>query len=362
MTDEPNQNLWREIAAALEARNSVVAATVVRSTGSVPRRTGAKMLVNSDGSIRGSVGGGLFESLVVKDAVDALAAGRSVTKTYSFNPKGAGPQAFGAVCGGRAEIFLEVIVPKDRLLIVGGGHCGRALAKMASAMDFSIVVADDRAEFARPELFPFEAVKCVLHLPADYAGLPEPDERTYIALVSKGFVTDEAALRRVLNSPAPYIGMIGSCRKRDIVYDRLRAGGVSEALLARVHAPIGLEIGAETPEEIAVSILAEIIALRATRRATSPKPAEPPTDDELADNEQQPDGPDRSDRIRRIGPIHWHARTHSSGHPLALTPSYPITPSPHHPITLSSPERPQCVTAPYRPSSSPPGCRAGWAV
>ena len=267
MDNKAEQDIWGRITASLRARRPVVAATVVRSTGSVPRRTGAKMLVDSDGAIRGTVGGGLFEALVVKDALAALGSGRSVTKTYSFNPAGTGPQAFGAVCGGRAEIFLEVVLPVDRLLIVGGGHCGRALAKMAASMDFSIVVADDRAEFARPELFPFEAVESVLQLPADYEGLPDADATTYVALVSKGFITDEAALRRVLTSPAPYIGMIGSCRKRDVVFDRLRADGIAEALLARVHAPIGIEIGAETPEEIAVSILAEIIAVRAKRRS-----------------------------------------------------------------------------------------------
>lgn len=266
MINEPGQEIWGEIAASLAGRKAMVAATVVRSTGSVPRRTGAKMLVKPGGAIQGTVGGGLFEALVVKDALAALEARTSVTKTYSFNPAGTGPQAFGAVCGGRAEIFLEVIVPSDRLLIVGAGHCGRALARMASQMDFSIIVADDRADFAVPERFPYEGVEAVLHLPPDYDGLPAPDDATYVALVSKGFVTDEAALRRVLSSPAPYIGMIGSCRKRDVVYERLRADGISEAQLARVHAPIGLEIGAETPEEIAVSILAEIIAARAKRR------------------------------------------------------------------------------------------------
>jgi xanthine dehydrogenase accessory factor len=272
MNDKANDktpDIWQEITSALDRRQPVIVATVVRSSGSVPRRTGAKMLVYPDGAICGSVGGGLFEALVVKDALQALDSGRGITKTYSFNPEGSGPQAFGAVCGGKAEIFLEVVLPPDRLLIVGGGHCGRALAKVASLLDFSIVVADDRADFARRELFPFDGVDSVLHLPPDYAGLPEPDNRTYVALVSKGFVTDEAALRRVLSSPAPYIGMIGSCRKRDVVFDRLRASGVSDALLDRVHAPIGLEIGAETPEEIAVSILAEIVALRARRQAAA---------------------------------------------------------------------------------------------
>jgi xanthine dehydrogenase accessory factor len=224
------------------------------------------MIVYSDGRSIGSVGGGLFESLVVTHAMEALNSGRSETRTYSFNPKGAGPQAFGAICGGRADVFLEVIMPPDRLLVIGGGHCGRALARAASLLDFSIIIADDREEFAQPELYDFPNLESVLHLPPNYEGLPEPDENTYVALVTKGFVTDEAALRRVINSPAPYIGMIGSRRKRDVVYENLRKDGVTEERLAAVHAPIGLDIGADSPEEIAISILAEVIQVRASRR------------------------------------------------------------------------------------------------
>ena len=266
---EETENFWKEIANELAARRSLVAATVVRDSGSVPRRTGAKMLVYPDGRIRGSVGGGLFESLIVREALAALACRQSVTRGYSFNPEGAGPQAFGAVCGGRAEGFLEVLMPPDRLLIVGGGHCGRALARMASLLDFSLVIADDREEYARPEAFPYPNVEQVLRLPPDYTGLPVPDANTYVVLISKGFLTDEAALRRVLDSPAAYLGMIGSKRKREVVYEHLRAEGISDERLSRVHAPIGLEIGAETPEEIAVSILAEIIQVRAQVRAKS---------------------------------------------------------------------------------------------
>jgi xanthine dehydrogenase accessory factor len=264
-------NMWHEIAAAVAARAPVVTAAIVRDSGSVPRRTGARMLVYPDGHARGSVGGGLFEALVIRDALAALASGQSVTREYSFTPEGTNPHAFGAVCGGRAEVYLEVIMPPDRLLIVGGGHCGRALAQAASLLDFSIVIADDRAEYARLEDFPYPGIESVLHLPADYAGLPAPDEQTYVVLVSKGFVTDEAALRQVIQAPAAYVGMIGSRRKREVVFSRLRADGVSEEALARVHAPVGLEIGAETPEEIAVSILAEIIQARAERRKAGRK-------------------------------------------------------------------------------------------
>ena len=262
-------NLIEVIAAELSARRPCVTATVVRETGSVPRRTGAKMVVFQDGRSVGSVGGGLFESLVVTHALDALRAQRSLTRTYSFNPKGASPQAFGAICGGRADVFLEVTMPPDRLLIVGGGHCGQALAKAASLLDFSIIIADDREEFARADKYDLPGIERVLHLPLDYCGLPIPDESTYVALVTKGFVTDEAALRRVIDSPAAYIGMIGSKRKRDEVFNNLRNDGFAEEKLNAIHSPIGLNIGSESPEEIAISILAEIIQVRATRRKLS---------------------------------------------------------------------------------------------
>jgi len=259
--------LWDLIAQEARARRPLVVATVVRNSGSVPRRCGAKMLVYPDRRTFGTVGGGTFEQLIVRDALAALKSGSSVTRTYSFNPKGTNDDAFGAVCGGTAEVFLEVVMPPDRLLIVGGGHCGRALARAASLLDFAIIVADDREEYSRPEDYKFDRVEAVLRLPANYEGLPPADERTYVALVSKGFLTDEAALRRVIDSPAAYIGMIGSLKKRETVYDRLRADGITDAKLDRIHAPIGLEIGAESPEEIAVSILAQIIQLRSERRS-----------------------------------------------------------------------------------------------
>jgi len=161
-------------------------------------------------------------------------------------------------------------MPQDRLIIVGGGHCGRAVAKLASLMDFSIVVADDRAEYARAEDFPFANIESVIHASADFTDLPVVDEQTYVVLVSKGYLTDEAALRRVIASPAAYIGMIGSINKRDAVYQKLLEGGIDPKLLERVHSPIGLEIGAESPEEIAVSILAEIIQIRAEEKRHKP--------------------------------------------------------------------------------------------
>lgn len=270
-------NFWALVAAETAARRAVVVATLVRDSGSVPRRAGAKMLVHPDKTTVGTVGGGLFELIVVRDALAALHEGRSVTRSYSFNPRGTAQDAFGAVCGGRAEVFYEVVMPSERLLIVGGGHCGRALAHAASVLNqFQIVVADDREEYARSADYAFPNVEQVLHLPSDFAGLPAADEQTYVVLVSKGYVTDEAALRRLIDAPVPYLGMIGSVRKREVVYDKLRADGVAEAKLARIHAPVGLEIGAETPEEIAISILAQIIQVRAHRKVTAAAAANVP--------------------------------------------------------------------------------------
>jgi xanthine dehydrogenase accessory factor len=267
ISQSSDANLWQQISAAAAQRRPVVVATVVRDSGSVPRRAGAKMLVFGDGGTAGSVGGGLFEILVIRDALACLPAAGCTLRHYSFNPTHTAPDAFGAVCGGEVDILLEVVMPPDRLLIVGGGHCGRALAQAASLLDFSIIVADDRAEFSRAADFPFAGVEQVLRVAANFAELPVPDDRTYVVLVTRGFATDEAALRRVLDSPAAYLGMIGSGQKRDHVYANLRASGIAEEKLGRVHCPVGLEIGADTPGEIAVSILAEIIQVRAGRRA-----------------------------------------------------------------------------------------------
>jgi xanthine dehydrogenase accessory factor len=255
---------------ATASRRKFAIATIIRDSGSVPRRSGARMLIFEDGTTQGTIGGGAFELNVIREALAALATGQCATREYSFNPVGTSPDAIGAVCGGRVEVFLEAVMPTDRLLIVGGGHCGRALAQAASLLGFAIVVADDRAEFARREDFSFPGVEQIVHIAYDFHDLPEPDAQTYVVLVTRGFETDQAALRQVVNSSAAYIGMIGSQKKRHQVFANLREQGVSANALARVHVPVGLDIGAQTPAEIAVSILAQIIQIRARRNAERP--------------------------------------------------------------------------------------------
>lgn len=255
---------YGQIDAWLQEHRRLIVCTVIRTQGSVPRRVGARMVVLPDGTRYGTVGGGLFESLVRDEAVMVLASGKSRSKTYDFRESGTSPDAFGAVCGGTAELFFEVATMPEHLLIVGGGHCGRALARAATLLSgFRITLADARTlPDDTDEALP-DSINQMQLSSDDYTELAaQVDATTYIALVSQGADTDERALRQVIATPARYIGMMGSRKKVRTVFDNLRRDGVSESLLARVQAPIGLEIGAETPAEIAVSILAQIIAAR----------------------------------------------------------------------------------------------------
>ncbi len=252
------RRVYRDIVEALERHERMALATVVRAEGSTPRTEGAKMLVFPDGHAMYSVGGGLFESIVIQDALGVLATGRSLLKTYSFNQQG--QFAIGAVCGGIVEVLIEMIESSPRLIIVGGGHIGQALARLASLLDFQITLIDDREEYSTA--LDIDKRIQVIHTDPDYSAIPEPTPNTYVCLVSKGYVTDEAALRRIIRSPARYIGMIGSRKKVRTVYDNMQRDGFEGGLFERMHAPIGLDIHSETPEEIAVSILAEIIRVK----------------------------------------------------------------------------------------------------
>lgn len=267
MTFDTRNATYARIDALLRTHRRLVVCTVVRTQGSAPRHVGARMVVLPNGQAHGTVGGGLFESLVVKDALVALAEGDSRVKMYDFKPVGASPHAFGAICGGWAEIYFEVAALPEHLLIVGGGHCGRALARAAILLDrFRITLVDERPACTddRGDL-PDGVTLCAAS--EHYAELPALiDGDTYVALVTQGFVTDERALRQVIGSEARYIGMMGSRKKVRTVFDNLRSDGIPEEAIARVQAPIGLEIGFETPAEIAVSILAQIIAVKSPSR------------------------------------------------------------------------------------------------
>lgn len=254
--------LLLDLPALLAAHGRAALATVVTATGSTPRDATARMLVLPDGTTRGTIGGGRFESLVVADARKLLEdRGLPFTQRYDFVPEG--PNAFGAVCGGTATVLLEIVERAPRLLVVGAGHCGRALARMASLAGWEVTVADERPEQMDPAAFP-ETARLVL-VREDYSDLPLPAPEDSVAIVSRGHVTDGRAFRRLRGVPVAYVGMMGSNAKKKTLFDELRSEGWTEAELARAHCPIGLDIGAESPEEIAVAIVAELVQARRSR-------------------------------------------------------------------------------------------------
>ncbi len=253
-----------DLPALLEAHGRAALATVVSATGSTPRETTARMLVLPDGTTRGTIGGGKFESLVIADARKLLAShGLPFTRRYDFQPEG--PDTFGAVCGGTATVLVEVLERMPRLLVVGAGHCGRALARVAALTGWAVTVADERPEQLDPAAFPGGAALVLVR--EDYSDLPLPGPDDSVAIVSRGHVTDGRAFRRLRGVPVAYLGMMGSNAKRKALYGELRAEGWSEGELERAHSPIGLPIGARSPEEIAVAIVAELVKTRRQRGA-----------------------------------------------------------------------------------------------
>ncbi len=229
--------------------------TVVRERGSVPRHAGSKMLVHGDGRIEGTVGGGEMESRVIRDALAALRDGAARVVQYALVDPAAGDPG---VCGGEVEIFVEPIKPHPTLLVIGGGHVGKALVHLGKWLAFRVVLSDDRLEFCNPEAVPGADE----YLPIAMRDLPSRfkfHSETYIVMPTRGMPLDVEGLPALLDVPHAYLGVIGSRRRWATAVQRLEAKGVAREKLARVHAPMGLELNAETPEEIALSILAEVV-------------------------------------------------------------------------------------------------------
>lgn len=235
-----------------------VLCTIVRSRGSTPRHTGSKMLVYPDGHFIGTVGGGEVESRVVREALAVLNEGRPRLLSYDMvDPSQGDP----GVCGGQLEIYMDPILSKAVVVVIGGGHVGKAVAHLAHWLGFQVAVSDDRLEFCTPEANP----DADLFFPVAMNELPDHlriTPQTYLVLTTRGTSVDIAGLGPLLDSPAGYIGVIGSRRRWMLTRKGLLEAGFAAEKLDRVHSPVGLELNAETPEEIAVSIMAEIIMLR----------------------------------------------------------------------------------------------------
>jgi xanthine dehydrogenase accessory factor len=252
-------DIYEEIVRLRRAGRRGAVATIVNVRGSIPSFKTAKMLVRDDGSIAGTIGGGCVEAEVWQAAREVMESEKPRTLTFDLNqdPK----YDTGLVCGGTLEIFIEPVLPPAELYIFGAGHVAASLYKVARIAGFDITVVDDREVYASRERFP-EAQEVIAEDFDKATGRLQPSESSYIVIVTRGHRDDMRVLRWAVQTPARYIGMIGSKRKTITIFKELQKEGLAPELFDRVHAPVGLDIGAITPEEIAVAITAELIAKR----------------------------------------------------------------------------------------------------
>jgi len=250
-----DRQLLEALLAAQNSNEPVALAVVIRAQGSVPRHAGAKMLVHADGRTQGTIGGGEMESRVVAAAHEAMRDGQPRLVPYSLvDPQRGDP----GVCGGNVEIYVEPYNTPNMLLVLGCGHVGRALATLGHWLGFRVVAWDDRPELATRENMP-DADVWLSGPPAELLNDVMIDARTYLALVTRNVMVDRQLLPRLLDTPAAFVGVMGSRRRWEETRRLLLADGQPADKLARVVSPIGLEINAESPNEIAVSIMAQII-------------------------------------------------------------------------------------------------------
>lgn len=252
------KSIYQALSEIQQNHESAALCTVVKSEGSTPRHVGSKMLVYPDGKFIGTVGGGDLEHRVLDEAWMSLSDGEARLLSYKMSDPSRGDPG---VCGGNVEVFVEPVLPPAMIVVIGAGHVGKAVVHLAKWLGFRVAVNDDRAEFCNPESVPGADA----YYPVEMGKLPEHlkiNRRTYLIITSRGSSVDVLGLPSLLESDAAYIGVIGSRRRWLTTVKALKAKGVSEERIERVHSPMGLELNAETPEEIAVSIMAEVLMLK----------------------------------------------------------------------------------------------------
>jgi xanthine dehydrogenase accessory factor len=252
-------DIFEEIVELRRAGRRGALATIVHARGSIPSFESAKMLVRDDGTIAGTIGGGCVEAEVWQAAREVMEEEKPRNLTFNLNhdPK----YDTGLVCGGTLEIYLEPILPVQTLYLFGAGHVSVNVYRAARMASFEVVVVDDRESYANRERFP-EAKDVYADDFEQVLSQLAPNYSSYLVIVTRGHRDDMRVLRWAVETPAKYIGMIGSERKVIAIYKQLDKEGISPEKLARVYAPIGVDIGAITPEEIAIAIVAEMIAIR----------------------------------------------------------------------------------------------------
>ena len=249
--------IYEHINEMIKSGEKGVIVTITEAGGSVPRHVGSKMIVHENGRIFGSVGGGRIEKDVMKEAIKILSSGQLAKRSYDLT------KDEGMLCGGKIEVLFEPFGRRESLIIFGAGHICKALAPLARQAGFHVTVVDNRPEFANRDIYPESAADEVMS--GQYQEILAQlsfNNQTYIVLVTHGHKHDEEILEKCIHKPFAYLGMIGSKRKTAVILKRLADQSVDPKTISKINSPIGLNIGAETPIEIAVSILAEMIAVR----------------------------------------------------------------------------------------------------
>ena len=249
-------DLYSEMARLAAEGTSFVLATVGATGGACPQKAGAKLLVLADGTLRGTVGGGAIEHQIIAEARALLAQRKASTRLVHTNLVA----ELGMCCGGTMDVFLEKVAPGERLVVFGAGHVGKALAGLARSAGFQLTVADARAEWLNPERFP--TCERLLGDPVVAAGAVPVDAESFVCVLTHDHGLDQDLIQILLKRPHRYLGMIGSQRKADKLRSRLKELGFSAEEIQRVRSPMGVAIGAQSPEEIAISIVAELVAVR----------------------------------------------------------------------------------------------------
>jgi xanthine dehydrogenase accessory factor len=258
MNEYERTDIYEEIVALRRAGSCAVLATIISGKGSVPSMTSSKLLVRQDGTTLGSIGGGFVETEVCRLAAEILREERPRKIAFDLNQHPAADR--GMVCGGTMEIYLEPIIPPPTLYLFGAGQTPLSVYQIAHLAGFDVTVLDDHPEQLSAERFP--SARRLVGKVAELLPELSTDSNSYVIIMTRGHSEDMEILRWAVTTNARYVGMIGSKRKVISIFKHLRDNGVDTDLLKRVHAPIGLDIGALTPEEIAVSAVAELISIR----------------------------------------------------------------------------------------------------
>ena len=253
--------IYKEILNIFVKGGNAVLATIISAKGHTPRNAGAKIFIKNDGTTVGSIGGGGPEAIVCSEAKEVLKEG--VPRIINFDLTKNAKVDVGMICGGKMDVYVEPIFSKPKLFIFGGGHIAIPLAKISKLSEFRVTVIDNRKEFANTTRFP--EVDEVINVDFKKAfSLIKIDTQSYIVIITKCHREDKEVLEMAVKTPATYIGMIGSSKKKDLIFSKLLKKGVKRNKLTDVHSPIGVEINSKTPAEIAISIIAEMIKIRNT--------------------------------------------------------------------------------------------------